>query len=256
MVSRLYHTEYAAHLFDGWQETIIWSCLQNVMGAVYTDDQVNPGSAMAVLGDFCFFAGEPKEELVQYKPKSCKKDFIIMVPQSPGWAALVEQGYNERAKKVTRYAMKKEPDVFDTERLQRLTELPPGYELRMMDEELYYQCMREDWSRDLVSQYEDYETYQKHGLGAVVLWEGEPVSGASSYSGYLGGIEIEIDTKEAYRRQGLAAACGAKLILACLERNLYPSWDAHNPESAALARKLGYHLDGPYTAYEIWGYEE
>lgn len=80
------------------------------------------------------------------------------------------------------------------------------------------------------------------------------VSGASSYSRYLDGIEIEIDTREEYRRKGLAYICGAKLILECLKRNLYPSWDAHNPASIALAEKLGYHFSHAYQAVEIWGY--
>lgn len=76
----------------------------------------------------------------------------------------------------------------------------------------------------------------------------------SSYSGYHGGIEIEIDTKEEYQRKGLAYICGAKLILECLERGWYPSWDAQNKWSVALTEKLGYHFDYEYEAYEIWGY--
>lgn len=93
--------------------------------------------------------------------------------------------------------------------------------------------------------------YQKYGLGVVALKDGEPVSGASSYTSYNGGIEIEIDTREDHRRRGLAFACGAKLILECLARGWYPSWDAQNKWSAALAEKLGYHFDGEYTAYEV-----
>lgn len=80
------------------------------------------------------------------------------------------------------------------------------------------------------------------------------MSGASSYSRYHEGIEIEIDTREEYRRKGFAYICGAKLILECLKRNLYPSWDAHNKASVALAEKLGYHYDHTYTAIEIWEY--
>ncbi len=77
------------------------------------------------------------------------------------------------------------------------------------------------------------------------------VVGASSYTCYSQGIEIEIDTKEAFRRRGLASVCGAKLILECLSRGLYPSWDAQNKWSVALAEKLGYHFDREYTAYEV-----
>lgn len=115
-------------------------------------------------------------------------------------------------------------------------------------------CKKQEWCRDLVSQFSDYDTYQELGLGVMIMEKGIPVSGASSYSSYLGGIEIEIDTKEEYRRQGLASVCGAWLILKCLDKNIYPSWDAQNMWSVALAEKLGYKMDYEYDAYEIWGY--
>ncbi len=88
----------------------------------------------------------------------------------------------------------------------------------------------------------------------VILLGQEIVAGASSYSSYAGGIEIEIDTREDHRRKGLAYICGARLILECCSRGLYPSWDAQNLQSVALAEKLGYHFDHAYIAYEIWGY--
>ncbi|MBO5238261.1 MAG: GNAT family N-acetyltransferase [Lachnospiraceae bacterium] len=239
-------------LFAGWQETLIWSCLQNIMGHLYADSEEHPNCAMALQGDFCLFTGEPNEELVAYKPDWCQQNFVIMVPGDESWAALIEQVYGDRAKKVERYAIKKEPGVFDKEKLQKIVEdLPPEYELTMMNETLFYECKKIDWCRDWVSLYADYEMYQKYGLGVVILRNGDIVSGASSYSGYQGGIEIQIDTKETERRKGLAYICGAKLILECLERGWYPSWDAQNLWSVALAEKLGYHFDHVYPAYEI-----
>lgn len=242
-------------IFDGWEETLIWSCLQKVMGEIYVDNQDNPKSAMAILGDFSFYAGIPNKELVLFKPENCSQDFIIMVPQNDEWAGIIRECYKEKAKKVTRYAIKKEPDVFDKEKLKKAVEaLSPEYTINLIDKEVFNWCKENDWSRDLVSQYKDYKEYHDKGLGVVVLKDGIPVSGASSYSSYIGGIEIEIDTKEEHRRKGLAYACGAKLILECLERELYPSWDAQNKWSVALAEKLGYHYDHEYEAYEIWGY--
>jgi predicted GNAT family acetyltransferase len=58
-----------------------------------------------------------------------------------------------------------------------------------------------------------------------------------------------IDTKPEYRQKGLATACASKLILTALERGLYPSWDAFDLRSVALAEKLGYHVDRPYIIY-------
>ena len=120
-----------------------------------------------------------------------------------------------------------------------------------MDEPLFWQCREIGWCRDWVAQYEDYGQYKRYGLGAVIMKDGEPVSGASSYSGYRGGIEIEIVTREDFRRRGFAYICGARLILECLDRGWYPNWDAQNKWSVALAQKLGYHFDHEYTAYEV-----
>lgn len=242
-------------LFAGWEESLIWSCLQGVMGRIYADDKEKPLSAMAILGDFCFFAGRPNRELTAYKPEWCVQDFIIAVPQNEQWADMIETHFGDRAEKVVRYAIKKEPDIFDRNRLREMTgQLSPEYTFSLIDGKIYEDCRKESWCRDFVSQFADWPAYQKTGLGVVALKDGVPVAGASSYSAYAGGIEIEIDTKKEFRRRGLATACGAKLILECLDRGLYPSWDAQNLWSVALAEKLGYHFDHEYTAYEIQGY--
>lgn len=239
--------------FGEWDESIIWSCLQGIMGEVYTNAKND--AAMAMLGDFAFYAGEPSEELIKFKPESCEQDFIIMVPQNDAWAELIKECYGERAKKVIRYAIKKEKDIFDRCKLeQAILELPEGYELKMLEEQEYILCQNTRWAKDLVSQFKNYDSYKKLGLGVVAFKGKELAAGASSYSRYDEGIEIEIDTKEAHRRKGLAYACGAKLILKCLEKGLYPSWDAQNLWSVALAEKLGYHFSHGYTAYEITGY--
>lgn len=143
--------------FDAWEETIIWSCLQGIMGAVYTNDAED--AAMAMLGDFAFYEGNPSEEIVRFKPKECKQDFIIMVPQNGEWGELIETCYGDKAKKVTRYAFKKEPDVFDKEKLeQAVLNIPDGYELKMIEEEEYHMCQNGGWSCDLVFQYKDADT--------------------------------------------------------------------------------------------------
>lgn len=194
-------------------------------------------------------------ELVSYKPVWCTQTFMIMVPQNEPWKSLITQFHGEKAKIVSRYAIKKEPHIFDKEKLEKaVASLPKQYTFSMIDEQLYQMCKTESWSADLVSQFSNYEKYHELGIGVVICHENVIVSGASSYSRYQEGIEIEIDTKKEYRRKGLASMCGAKLILECLKRDLYPSWDAQNKSSVALAEKLGYHYSHTYTAIEIWNY--
>ncbi|MDD6328352.1 MAG: GNAT family N-acetyltransferase, partial [Lachnospiraceae bacterium] len=230
MIYEVTNTAGAEGLFEGWEETLIWSCLQGVMGSVFVDDLSLPTAAMAMVGDFCFFAGEPNRQLVEYKPDSCKQGFMIMVPQSRKWGGLIELVYRDKATKVTRYAIKKEPNVFDIAYLNEIVEtLPEKCELRRIDATIFDISKKEKWMHDLTSQYDSFEQYEMRGaLGVVLIYDNEVVSGASAYSVYKGGIEIEIDTREDQRRNGYAFLCGAKLILECLKENKYPSWDAQN----------------------------
>ncbi len=268
MIYEIADTANVSSLFGKWEETLIWSCLQGIMGKIYADDLNAPTAAMAMLGDFAFYAGKPNIELISYMPDrrtihragknphvKAPSGYTIMIPQNESWKNMITDFYGAKATVITRYATKKEPHIFDEKKLEKAVDsLPEQYTLSMIDERLYEMCRAESWCADLVSQFPDYESFRKLGIGAVICEKGRIISGASSYSRYRDGIEIEIDTREEYRRKGLAYICGAKLILECLKRNLYPSWDAHNKASAALAEKLGYHYSHAYTAIEICGY--
>ena len=78
MIFEVKQPEKVALLFEGLDDSIILSCLQNVMGHMYANDSQHPTSVMAILGDFCFLAGAPDRELTLYKPDWCKQDFMIM----------------------------------------------------------------------------------------------------------------------------------------------------------------------------------
>ncbi len=247
-----------APLFAGWEESLIWSCLQGCMGEAWADDISRPKSARIILGDFCYFAGEVHSGLIREKPAERESDFIIMVPSRQGceeWMGEIGRIYGEGCKRTERYAIKKEPGIFDRERLKGIAEsLPEGYEARLIDEEIFQKTREEPWAADFTAQFAGYGDYRRRGLGVAIQKDGRLVSGASSYSVYQGGIEIEIATREDCRRRGLASACGARLILECLDRGLYPSWDAQNLWSVALAEKLGYHFERAYPVCEVYDF--
>ena len=246
MVYELKDTSVAENLFEGWQETLIYSCLQNVMGKIYVTDTENPRSAFAFVGCFSFFAGEPDRELVASKPDG----FVIMVPQNEKWAELIEECYPD-AKPVTRYAIRKDTCFNRAALRKEIEKLPEGYELKPIDSALYDQCLEDPVTKDFVSSFGNKEKYLAIGRGMVITKEGKIVSGASSYTRYREGIEIEVDTAESERRKHLATIVCAALILRCLEEGLYPSWDAQNMNSVRLAETLGYEFDHEYTAYEV-----
>lgn len=246
MIYEIDDTSKVKALFEGWEETLIYSCLQQVMGKIYVTDLENPKSAFAFVGCFGFFAGEPDRELVSNKPEG----FVIMVPQNAQWAVLIEECF-EDAKKVTRYAIKKDTK-FDVDKLQKeIDKLPDGYELKKIDAEIYDKCLENPATVDFVSAFGSKERYLQIGRGMVITKNDEIVSGASSYTRYNEGIEIEVDTVESERRKHLATVVCAALILDCLQEGLYPSWDAQNMNSVHLAEKLGYEFTHEYFAYEV-----
>lgn len=240
------------YLFEGQRGSLIWSCLQGYMGQAWADNREYPESVQVIVGDFCFFAGKPNENLVKHIPANFQSKDILMVPDNDAWEKMILSVYGRKARGFARYAIKKEKNIFDREYLtSMINELPTQYELKKIDGQIYKKLLMAEWSKDFCSQFHSYEHYKKMGIGFVILFHDDPVSGASSYVIYDGGIEIEVDTKNGYRRRGLAQVCAARLILECLDRGLYPSWDAHNLQSVALAEKLGYHVDKPYVTYAV-----
>ena len=160
MICELNDPSIVRDLFAGWQETLIDSCLQKVMGKVYVTDPGKPVSALAFVGCFGFFAGEPDRELVVNKPDG----FVIMVPQNEAWASLIEECFPS-AKRVIRYAIRKDTRFDPAALRQELDRLPEGYELREIDAELYDLCLEDPVTRDFVSAFESKEKYLELGRG-------------------------------------------------------------------------------------------
>ena len=232
-----------AALFAGWQEPMICSCLQGHMGTWSADDPRTPRSAAITVGDFCFLAGRPSPAL------AAGADAPILVPRTADWRPVIEAAWGDRVRPHTRFATRKDIHRFDRARLAFLAEPPVGVVLSPVDAEIYALLGQADWSKDLRGLFRDGDDFCRRGLGVVAWRGGEIVAGASSYAVFDGGIEIEIDTRPDFRQLGLATACGAALVLSCLERGLYPSWDAHTAISLHLAEKLGYVSAGPYLVY-------
>lgn len=247
---RLADGSAAEELFRGIGETMVRSALENVMGTVYSDG-VQPTMASILLGDFCFFSESADADLMRFTFSESGKKFLIAVPFGKDGEKNIYETFGERARRVTRYAFKKNT-VFDREKLRYFANsLGSDFEMRKIDRELFYRLRGDAAFGDFVAQFEDYDMFSALGTGIIVMKNDLIVSGASAYSAYRGGIEIEVDTASEYRRMGLARASSAALILECLDRGLYPSWDAQNPISAHLASALGYGEAREYFAYEI-----
>ena len=174
---------------------------------------------------------------------------MLWVPCQKPWIQPLLACWHAGVTMHMRYAMQP-PSAFDCTRLAAfVANCPLGYTCVPMDIALTRQALSMSWSEDLCGNFADADAFVRCGLGAGVLYHGQLVSGATSYSIYHGGIEIEIDTHPNHRQRGLARACGAALILSCLARGLTPCWDAANLASVQLARQLGYRFLYSYPAF-------
>lgn len=238
-------------MFESFDSTIILSCLQGHMGSAWVDDLENPTVAQITVGIFVFYAGNHNaleaKGLLYNLP-----DFTLAIVRTDEWKKLVETVHKGSIEKFQRYSFEKNPNHLDRLHMQNLlSTLPDGYELKRIDATLVREPSLHELSEDFFSQFHSIDDYLELGVGFAIVNDGKVVSGATSFSIYDGGIEIEVATHPNHTRKGLATVTASALILECLDRGIYPSWDGANIESVKLAQKLGYIFKESYDTYYI-----
>ena len=88
MIYELLETGRASALFAGWQDSVVWSALQGVMGKIYVDSLEKPESGVAMLGDFCFLSGKTESEVISGALANGASEEVILVPQNDDWAQM------------------------------------------------------------------------------------------------------------------------------------------------------------------------
>ncbi len=238
-------------MFKNMNDTMILSCLQGHMGTAWADDFENPTVAQISVGIFVFYAGDPNAKAAEELLYNLTENVLVIV-NTDEWKNLIETIHEGRIEKFQRYAFKKNVKYLDRNHMQVfLSTISEGYELKKIDSSIVHEPSFHKLSEDFTSQFESLDDYINKGVGYCILHNGQVVCGASSYSVYDDGIEIEIDTHPDHRRKGLATVASSALILDCLDRGKYPNWDAANMDSVNLAQKLGYVLEEPYDTYYI-----
>ncbi|MFE6138262.1 MULTISPECIES: GNAT family N-acetyltransferase [Bacillus] len=238
-------------MFEDFNNVILLSYLQGHMGTAWVNDLENPTVAQVTVGIFTFYTGDPNVKETEALLRNIPERMLVIV-NSEEWKKRLETFYERKIDKFLRYKFKRNSEVFDRSKLQSfISTLPKGYELRRIDEHIANNPTLHKLSEDFTSQFQSIDDYVNRGIGYSILYDGEVVCGASSYSIYDDGIEIELATDPNHRRKGLANVVSAALILDCLENGKYPNWDAANSTSAKLAEKLGYVFDKAYDTYFV-----
>lgn len=236
--------------FYSWSKNMVVYGLDAGLGKLFMNESET--ACLYQLGNFIFPAGQADSDFWQdYSTKYRLADKVI-VSEEPSWQEFLDS--QSELHRFTRYAFAERAD-FDTETLEKWqSRIPANCQLCPIDKGSYERLAEEGWSQDLQGALSDFDHFQAAGGFGFLLYSGrEIIAAVSTGLVYHGALEIEIATKPAYQRQGLAKILGVQMILEAQNRSLFPLWDAHNEASKKNAESLGYQCLGAYPAYEWKG---
>ncbi len=235
----------AAPLFAGLPgaHAIVSAGLSGEFGQLWVDDVDRPSVAHLHL-DFHFLGGAAESAAAPEFASAILRPSGLMMPTD--WTPILREIHGDAFGDYERVSFGEAS--FDRAQLRRFTEaLPVGYTLQRVPLDLFERFTAFEY--DLTRNFRDAAHFIDAGFGFAVLYHDEIVAGCSSFTLWDGLAEVEIDTAAEHRRRGLALATGAALVLHCLDHGLTPCWDAANPESAALATRLGFTQPLRYRAW-------
>lgn len=111
--------------------------------------------------------------------------------------------------------------------------------------------LNESWSADLVANTISSEERFPSAFGFIARLNDRVIGGVGCYTVYATGVEVQIDTRDGYRRRGVATELAKRMLVECKDRSLECHWDAMNEESVTLARRVGFEWDRTYWCYEM-----
>lgn len=240
-IVRLNRNEYKniKHLFKdtplGWD--VIFSASLDY-GFVLADNVEQPNIALSFIGGCIIYGGDANHNSARDLIHSMEvQPAILSYPES--WAALVKDEYKEKAKIETRYYL---PFAsLDKERLLSIDlSTNNGYRIERIDEQLAEKLKGEIGEEYQIYHYPSLRDFAEKGCGFCITNRNEICSAAAAFLRSGNKIQIQVNTKQQYRQQGMATKTSAYMLRYCLENGITADWDAANTHSRDLAYKLGY----------------
>lgn len=222
--------------------------LEAQMGRALVDDLGRPTAFKIEVGPFAYFAGDAAGPGGHGLLASLGY-YALLMPSAPGWIESARERYGPRLNGMDRYSFSGEG--LSAGHLARLLqESRAAGDVRRMDLDFAEKLWGQDHFVDL-STFTSAGDFIERGIGFYVERQGRVAGAAYSSLVCSRGIEVSLYVTEDHRRQGLATALSASLLLWCLAHHAVANWDAANPPSCHLAEKLGYRPLGTYRAFYL-----
>lgn len=227
------------HLFKdiplGWD--VIFNASLNY-GFILADNVEKPNVALSFLGGCIIYGGDANHSLARELVRSMEvQPVILSYPEN--WAALIKDEYKEKAKLEKRYYLPF--NSIDKERLLSM-DLSSNNDFRIerINEQLAEKLKDEIGEEYHLYHYLSLRDFAEKGCGFCITKGNEICSAAAAFLRSGNKIQIQVNTKQQYRQQGMAAKTSARMLRYCLENGITADWDAANTQSRDLAYKLGY----------------
>lgn len=227
---------------------VLDAILQGYCGTAVASAGSGARVAQLSVGIFAFFGGDPTHPMARTLVEGLSGERIILFTED-GWGDEIWRAHSSRIEWEPRLSFSSA--TLDLEHLQAVrSRIPEGFDIQRIElDSAQRLCAEVAPDLLLPDVFPSPADFVERGIGFCALCGGQIVCGATSAFICEGAIEIQINTKRAYRNLGLATAVGATLVGHCLERGIDPHWDAGAPASERVAEKLGYMPD---YAYEWW----
>ena len=256
------HFHLAAPLLhQAWfDEAYIDMVLEGIQtGRIFVDRLENPSAALLCHPYEFYVAGDssPENPLRQFiKDNPAEPDIFHTLYGYCGVGAAWEKALLDDAGGLLEVIPRRNFKFrLSAPRVDWRSQVPPFAALKRMDAALAEQADGE-FERIISREWGDRALFLERSFGFCLLVDGQiasmvDVSGISSRY-----TNLSVETIAPYRRQGYAALVCAACIEHSLERGLMPTWDCDGPNlaSVALAFKLGFEEDRPFSQLSVPGY--
>jgi GNAT superfamily N-acetyltransferase len=233
------------HRYD---TVLIRSVLEGRFGTAHADSGSVPTVARLDSGAFTMLGGHPEARAT---PALLRRASITYVtPENDGWRQVLLREFGDRVSPLpfTTFSA----HSLDHARLAELARsLPAGFDLRPVDRGLAERLSSELGNAYLIENFQSTDDFLRRGIGYCAVYGGRVVSAATSMARCRDAIDIEIETRPEFQRQGLGTAVGARLVLHCLQAGIEPEWLAANAVSERLALRLGFEKGETYETFAV-----
>ncbi len=218
--------------------------LEGRLGRAWGNDPQAPTTARLDLGCYAIFGGNPAADGAEELLDSVKAPKELVYPDDIWRQRILERhGSRLHDRPMDSFVA----DQLDSTHLQMFAAgFPEGYRLERLESSTAAQLDNELEPNGLQT-YATPEALTTQGLAwGAFTREPQPrlASVASSYTRSRRSVEVAIATHPQHRGRGLAGAVAARFCLEVLELKLEPCWNAANPVSKRLARRLGFRPGG------------